>query len=737
MTSAVSSEPEMPLMWRLRRDLEIVCADLDEQFGWTIKDPLQLTYFHAAAEEMVFLRLLDGRKSMSRILQAMEAAFPDSRFCAENFRLFLISAINGGLLTSTALGFGHRLSAAFRRRKAAALTRRLTSFLSIRLRGIDPTPLLRFLDRYLGWVYQPACLAALLTGICSVAFLLLSRSGQIRNELPDIASLMTSSNLPLLLAAVVLIKILHEIGHGLTCHHFGGECHELGVILICFLPLLYCDVSDSWLQRDRRKRMLVAAAGIGVELTLAAVCGLLWMCSVPGLLHAFFLNIMLICSLNTLLINGNPLLRYDGYYVLSDLLRIPNLGPESRRSALALFDRAVFGVPGYRTVGRTLWSDLTMSLFGMCSSAYKLVMLTSIVWFMHASLKPHRLEVVSTTLSLMIAGGIVVGGVRGLRQRYLTIAGEAPRRSRVRAGLSGLLLSTLILLLLPIRHTVSAPFTLTAGVCPAVFVTEPGRIRAQAKFGDVVRKGQILAILANSDLELTIARAEGELAVEQTRVRSLASQRNSTAASASGLPAARKAVEHAESRLATLRQRREQLTIRSPVDGTILPPPNVPVRSRKLRMAGSWFGYAMDSVNQDVWIAEQTLLCRIGQPAELRAMLLVDQSEVEFINPDVQATLRFSSQPGDPLAGQVTTINASPELAVDRELILNKMVAVRDSVSQAPLVSLYGVQVQLRTPLPAGLPPLYSTGMARIECQRMSLAERGWRLLCHTFAFQL
>src|SRR5690606_35624007 len=102
-------------------------------------------------------------------------------------------------------------------------------------------------------------------------------------------------------------------------------------------PLPYCDTTDSWLHESRWNRAHVASAGILVEILIASICCLLWSVSVPGVLSLMLFNIMLICSVNTVLINGNPLLRYDGYYVLSDVLHYPNLGPEARRVAISWF----------------------------------------------------------------------------------------------------------------------------------------------------------------------------------------------------------------------------------------------------------------------------------------------------------------------------------------------------------------------------------------------------------------
>ena len=124
-------------------------------------------------------------------------------------------------------------------------------------------------------------------------------------------------------------KVLHEFGHGLACKRFGGECHEMGVMLLVVTPCLYCNVSDAWMIPSKWRRAAIGAAGMYVELILASLATFLWWFSEPGLVNHLCLNVMFVCSVSTLLFNANPLMRFDGYYILADLLEIPNLRQKS------------------------------------------------------------------------------------------------------------------------------------------------------------------------------------------------------------------------------------------------------------------------------------------------------------------------------------------------------------------------------------------------------------------------
>ncbi len=734
MSSAPVTQ-DAPIQWRLREDLAVGPSDTLMGSAWTIKDPLRLTYYQAGAEEMSFLRLLNGRATLNDVLRGLQQQFPETRFSAEDLQLFLSSAIAGGLLRASVPGHSNRLSQVLRLRSSQAFVRRLLSLLTYRFRGIDPTQLLGTLDHLFGWLFHTRFLIAG-GGLVAVALsMVLARRVQFEAELPGIVSLFTVTNLPLLAAAVVFIKVLHEIGHGLTCRHYGGECHELGLLFVGFVPLLYCDVSDSWLQQDRRRRMLVSAAGIGTELLLAAVCAVMWSFSRAGTLHSFLLNVMVLSSLNTLLINGNPLLRYDGYYVLSDWLNIPNLAAESRAAAVSFFDRIVLGTPVHLTAIRTSVFRSAMTVFGTASMVYRVIMVTTLLWIVHLTLRPWHLEFVTGILVASTATGWAIGAVRGLRSRIRDASSSQDRRRRASVGFLLMTFLVVLLLTVPLPYSVEAPFTMSPGVSTPIFVLEEGRIQPRVSPGKSVQPGDVIAVLENSELESAVARAAGELRLAQTRATALSTQRSSSAEAASALPAALRTVESREIRLASLLQKQKDLTIISPVSGTILPPRNRPRSAARGGRDSAWFGQPLSVQNQSAWMTSQTLLCWVGQPADLRAFCLLTQQDIELIADNASVTLTFASLPSSVLEGTVRQRKSIPESAVDRELVANRMVAVVNTESNRPGDTLFGIYVDPADSPTMLMPPLYSTGYATIRCAPVSLVRRAWRFVCHTFTF--
>jgi hypothetical protein len=168
----------------------------------------------------------------------------------------------------------------------------------------------------------------------------------------DIADRVLDPGEPRLLWFVYpVVKALHELGHAYVTRKWGGEVHEIGIMLLVLSPVPYVDASASWGFKDKRKRMVVGAAGIAVELFLGSLALFVWLVVEPGAVRAVAYNVMLISGVSTLLFNGNPLLRFDGYYVLADAIEMPNLG-RARTSISATCSSATCSASSRRRISR-------------------------------------------------------------------------------------------------------------------------------------------------------------------------------------------------------------------------------------------------------------------------------------------------------------------------------------------------------------------------------------------------
>ena len=718
----------------MRRDLIAQRDVASRESGWTLKDPLSLAYFHLRDAEYVVLAMLDGTHTYRGLLDILSLRFPAERWSVDNLKRFLASLIQSGLVTSLSSGQGTRFAnqqrLATRRRRAGLLT----SWLAIRWQGIDPEPLLRRIEPWTRWVYRPTTIAMLGSLVAFSAALVAIRWEILIRRMPDAETLLGFSNLLPLVLAFVGIKLLHELGHVLTCRHFGDECHELGIQLLMFVPLFYGDVTDAWMQSRRWPRIAISSAGIVVELVLAAVATILWWCSVPGFLNSIFLNVMLVCSVNTLLFNGNPLLRYDGYYVLADLLGIPNLAMQSRSAVLSVCERVLIGASDEELeIDLKRWWALVG--YGFASAIYRWFVLAAIVWFLHQLFAGIGLSFVATGLSVIAVTGAVLGPVREFSRRVRSHweSQTVPRR-RMARGCTGLGLILIGLLFIPLPYSVRGPFVVYPADASPVFVTIPGQLESTVRAGQTIDSGEVIGRLTNHGLQLQLERQRSEVARLAMRLQHLETQRGASESSSMRLPAARDAFASAQRQLEQLNVEAERLQIVSPTTGTVLPPPNITRTSISADSLPEWIGTPLDAVNRGATVREQTLLCYVGDASKRDALILIDQDAVEFVRVGQKVGLQFQSSPGHVCEGLVEEIATSRSDALPREIIVSRLAANRNGKSGPSAEVNYEVRVRLTSEVAASL---YSPGRGRIRCGWLSLGSRLWRLLRHTFSTEL
>ncbi len=178
-----------------------------------------------------------------------------------------------------------------------------------------------------------------------------------------------------------LLKAFHELGHGIAAKAGGGEVHDMGIMMLVLMPVPYVDATSSAMFRSKYERAVVGAAGMMVELMLAAIAFYVWMLAEPGALRAVAFNVMLIAGVSTVLFNGNPLLRYDAYYILSDLVEIPNLASRSMRYLGFLFERYAFGARDIEEPDGTPGEKAWFVFYGIGSFLYRIVVVVAIVLF--------------------------------------------------------------------------------------------------------------------------------------------------------------------------------------------------------------------------------------------------------------------------------------------------------------------------------------------------------------------
>src|SRR5262245_41487968 len=309
LAESLVSSATRPLPVRMRPDLAVRRHRYHGRPYWVVKEPIGLKYFRFQAEEFAILKMLDGHTSYQQIKERFEAEFAPQKITLQDLQHFLGMLHRSGLLVSNAPGQGLQLK---RRRDEQArreLLGKLANILALRFRGIDPDWILNRLHPFVAWCFTRGAFVVWLCLAMSALTLVTVNFAEFQRRLPAFHQFFGPSNWIYLGTVLALTKILHEFGHGLSCKHYGGECHEMGVMLLVLTPCLYCNVSDSWLLPNKWHRAIIGAAGMYVEIFLASIATWLWWFSTPGLLNHICLSVMFICSVSTLMFNGNPLLR--------------------------------------------------------------------------------------------------------------------------------------------------------------------------------------------------------------------------------------------------------------------------------------------------------------------------------------------------------------------------------------------------------------------------------------------
>jgi len=732
------SVAERPLALRKRPDLIARACHVGPRRLWRVKDPVALEYFEFSDQEFTILDMLDGSATLAGIQRRFEDVYSPSQLSLRHLQGYLQSLHESGLVLATAPGQGARLLERRRDRTRREMTSRLFNLLAFRLRGIDPQPLLDWLHLRLRWIFSPWFLTVCGALVMAATILAGVQYDVIRARFPGLGEFLTPGNVVWLVLVLAAAKVVHELAHGLTCRHFGGECHELGLMFLVFTPCLYCNVSDSWMLSSRRERILISAAGVMAELVLAAACTFLWWFSQPGLINSICLDVMFVCSVSTAAFNANPLLRYDGYFILADLLHESNL---SQKSA-ALMSRTVqdwfCGIPWSEQSWRTANRPLRLALYGVLSAAYRVFVLALILWFSYAFFKAQHLPSVGLVVVFLGLASALAGPLAGwtsfLKDPAVWRQLDRGRMKRVAAALALLLLAAV---LVPLPQRIAAEVLLEAPAAARVYVPVPGRLVEAVPAGTSVRRGAIVARLANPQLQRDVEKTTGERNQAERRLEHLEASRADDPSASAQIPAAREALAGLERRLAQQRRDEGRLVLRAPADGIVLPPPLRSQHEIRRPALRGWEGTPLDEINAGCWLETGTFLCQVGDPAGVGPVLMIDQSDIDLVQTGQRVRLRVGEWPAAVLTGAIAEVGAINMPVLPRELATGGEVAARRDPAGVlrPVEATYTARVLLDEHAQRLL--LRGRGRAKVSTAPIPLAQRLFRAMRQTFHFHL
>jgi hypothetical protein len=555
----------------LRPDIAIIEQTFRGETSFVVKDLAGGKYFRFGALEVRVMRAFDGQRTALEIAEALAAeGVRVSPATVESFARTLADAgfLERALGERTTLQI-ERLRAERRERRRPRLFR--GELLRMRWSFGDPDVLLTRSMPYLEWMFTRAFVAGSVVVFALYFVLLAARWDELRATLAATYSLhaLTLANVFVLWLTGAVVILVHELGHGYACKHYGGEVRELGFMLVYFQPAFYCNVSDAWSFPERRARLWVTAAGGWIQLVVASVAAIVWWAAAPdSLIARIAVAAMLVGGATTLLTNANPLLPLDGYFALTDWLEIPNLRLRAiahfrwwmRRTVLRLEEPEPDASPRERRVFLVYGALAALYAIGLFAFLASLLL-----GWARAAFGVAGALLVAATLALLLHRRLVA------LWRALVLVVRSRRDALRRARRPIRLAAALLLLAL-----VLVPWTLTSG---GAFVVAPLAARTVAApdsgvvdqlfvaEGMRVAPGSPVLRIVNRELERQVIDASGV-------VDSLALAESAARSSGRAGDAARLEAEGAEAlaALAALERRVAALTLRATGMGVVTTP---------------------------------------------------------------------------------------------------------------------------------------------------------------------
>jgi putative peptide zinc metalloprotease protein len=476
-----------------------------------LKDPVTEQYYRITPFEYRLLKTLDGQVTLEDALERLKSL--GYYYSPEDARLIVGKAAEFGLLLGTRFGTAEFQRHLRDRISKAKKERTLASLYFMFIPVLNPD---RFLERTL-WLYRKLVnkWTAVAAGVLALGGIVLVIAGSSRIE-TEFLFFFNLENLIYLWVTIAITKLVHEFAHAYSAKSYGLHVPQMGIAFLIFFPCLYCNTTDAWQLADRRQRMAISAAGIVAEGMIAVLSAYVWYFTRPGVINSLALYLMAVSFVSTALFNGNPLLKWDGYFILMDYLRLPNLATKSLNYLKYLFMNRVLGISLVANPAANPREVFIFTTYGIAAFLYRIFLYTAIVVGLY-----YRFDKLLAVVLAFLA--IVVFGIRPLVKGIGSIY---QKRAELHPRLTGAIVFALMvavgigILCFPVSTKSVYPCFLDSAKIQKLTVPLKTSVKdVLIRDGMAVQEGTLLFTLDTSPLKLTLRKKEIEREIIKEKIK--------------------------------------------------------------------------------------------------------------------------------------------------------------------------------------------------------------------------
>jgi putative peptide zinc metalloprotease protein len=544
---------------RLRPHVQITRQHYRGRRWHVVHDPTSNHFYRLSPVAHELVGLLDGHRSVEEVWNAILGKHGDAAPTQQEVIELLGQMYSTNLLAIDVAPETEQLLRRGRERVKRRIATQAIGIMYFRLRLFNPDRVLSWIEPILRPLLNRWGLVLWLAWIGFALYSILPRWEELTRGFEDAIA---PSNWFWLSVVFIVIKGIHETGHGVLTKRFGGQVPEFGAMLLVLFPAPYVDASAVWAFPSKWRRIAVGAGGMIFELAVAAGAALVWLNTAPGqLVHQLAYNAMLTASVTTVMFNANPLMRFDGYYILSDLLEVPNLMQRSMKYLQYLAQAHVYRIEQARPPATTRGELGILFVYGLGALAYRLFLFFSITLFMMG-----QLFAIGLVLAVWTAAAWFIIPVGKFVHWLATSPQLAEFRPRAVATSLVLIAGGLLLVgAVPMPDHRNAIGVVESVRRTGIFFGTDGFITgAHVRVGDRVKAGDPIITMENPELHTRLATAEAQL----TEYR--ATERQHTAEHPAMAQIDRKKIEALEELLARVRERIGMLVVRAPHEGIVV-----------------------------------------------------------------------------------------------------------------------------------------------------------------------